>query len=178
VAEACRKLIELGHRRIGFVRGPQGFRSAKERELGFHDALRSAGLTMPEELSAQGDYRINSGTEAGRTLLSLKSRPTAIFASNDEMAAGVMQVALGQGIAVPEQLSIIGFDDSPTATHIWPRLSTVRWPIREMGAHAAHLLVSDFLPPVQGMDEPEYAKLPSMFIERQSVAAPEKSGVK
>lgn len=177
VAQACRKLIELGHRRIGFVRGPQGFRSAKERELGFQDALHSAGITMPDELSAQGDYRINSGTEAGRKLLSLKNRPTAIFASNDEMAAGVMQVALGQGISVPGQLSIIGFDDSPTATHIWPRLSTVRWPIREMGANAAHMLVSDFLPPVQGMDKPEYAMLPSTFIERQSVAAADKSSV-
>lgn len=174
VEKACRKLIELGHRRIGFVRGPQGFRSARERELGFQDALRGAGLTMSEELIAQGNYRIDSGTEAGHKLLSLKDRPTAIFASNDEMAAGVMQVALGNGISVPEQLSIIGFDDSPTATHIWPRLSTVRWPIREMGAHAAHMLVSEFLPPVPGIGEPEYAMLASTFVERQSVAAPEK----
>lgn len=174
VEQACRKLIDLGHRRIGFVRGPQGFRSAKERELGFQDALAAAGLTISDELIAQGNYRIDSGTEAGERLLSLKDRPTAIFASNDEMAAGVMQVALGNGISVPEQLSIIGFDDSPTATHIWPRLSTVRWPIREMGAHAAHMLVSDFLPPVPDIKDPEYAMLPSTFVERQSVAAPKK----
>lgn len=172
VAEACRKLIEMGHRRIGFVRGPEGFRSARERELGILDALHSADLTLADELCVKGNYRIDSGTEAAHKLLSLANRPTAIFASNDEMAAGVMQVALGLGIKVPEQLSIIGFDDSPTATHIWPRLTTVRWPIREMGSHSAHMLVSDFLPPVEGIDQPEYAMLPSRFVERQSVAPP------
>lgn len=173
VAEAVGKLVELGHRRIGFVRGPVGFRSAAEREKGFLEALADAGLTLPAELSAPGNYRYTAGIEAGEKLLSLGSPPTAIFCSNDEMAAGVMSVAYGKGIAVPTDLSIIGFDDSPTATHIWPALSTVRWPIREMGVRAARILVPDFLDITsKAGDEPNV--MASTFVERQSVAAPKR----
>src|SRR3546814_12306569 len=88
------------------------------------------------------------------------------------MAAGVMSVAHGKGVAVPGELSIIGFDDSPTATHIWPTLSTVRWPIRDMGVRAARTLVADFLGPQAKIAEDESPVLPSTFIERQSVAPP------
>ena len=170
VAEAVRRLIALGHRRIGFVRGPVGFRSAAEREQGFLEALAEAGLELPAELNAPGNYRHAAGIEAGEALLSLAAPPTAIFCSNDEMAAGVMSVAHSKGVKVPEQLSIIGFDDSPTATHIWPALSTVRWPIHEMGIRAAQTLVPDFLAP--GTKVAEGAVLASTFVERQSVAPP------
>jgi len=172
VAEAVGKLIGLGHRRIGFVRGPVGFRSAAEREQGFREALAEAGLSLPDELYAPGNYRYTAGVDAGEALLSLKEPPTAVFVSNDEMAAGVMSVAHGKGIAVPAALSIIGFDDSPTATHIWPALSTVRWPIREMGSRAARALVSDFLGPNAKLADDESPVMPSTFIERQSVAPP------
>ena len=172
VAEAVGKLIGLGHRRIGFVRGPVGFRSAAEREQGFREALAEAGLSLPDELYAPGNYRYTAGVDAGEALLSLKEPPTAVFVSNDEMAAGVMSVAHGKGIAVPAALSIIGFDDSPTATHIWPALSTVRWPIREMGSRAARALVSDFLGPNAKLTDDESPVMPSTFIERQSVAPP------
>ena len=172
VVEVCRKLIALGHRDIGFIRGPVGFRSAAEREKGFHEALAEAGLTLADEYYAPGNYRYAAGVEAGEQLLSLPKPPTAIFCSNDEMAAGVMRVAHEKGIAVPDQLSIIGFDDSPTATHIWPALSTVRWPIREMGVRAAQLLVPDFLGPAGKATDEDPAALVSTFIERQSVAPP------
>lgn len=172
VAEAVSKLIALGHRRIGFVRGPVGFRSAAEREEGFRAALTDAGLSLPEELYAPGNYRYAAGVDAGKKLLSLAEPPTAVFVSNDEMAAGVMSVAHGKGLSVPAELSIIGFDDSPTATHIWPALSTVRWPIREMGARAARTLVSDFLGPDAKLADDESPVMPSTFVERQSVAAP------
>ena len=175
VAEAVRGLIALGHRRIGFVCGPVGFRSAAEREKGFLEALAEAGLSLPAELNAPGNYRYTSGIEGGEALLSLAEPPTAIFCSNDEMAAGVMSVAHGKGIAVPERLSIIGFDDSPTATHIWPALTTVRWPIREMGSRAARTLVPDFLGPGAKIAEGESPVMPSTLVERQSVAAPHKS---
>src|SRR3546814_9677788 len=102
---------------------------------------------LPAELYAPGNYRYTDGIEAGEALLSLAAPPTAVFCSNDEMAAGLMSVAHGKGIKVPGELSIIGFDDSPTATHIWPALSTVRWPIRDMGIRAAQTLVPDFLGP-------------------------------
>src|SRR3546814_10031133 len=88
------------------------------------------------------------------------------------MAAGVISVAHDKGIRVPGDLSIIGFDDSPTATHIWPALSTVRWPIREMGMRAARTLVAEFLGPEAKIAESDSPGLPSTFIERQSVAAP------
>ena len=120
VAEAVRTLIALGHTRIGFVRGPEGFRSAAERETGFREALAEAGLSLADEHYAPGNYRYAAGVEAGENLLSLATPPTAIFCSNDEMAAGVIRVAHEKGIKVPDQLSDIGFDDSPTATHIWP----------------------------------------------------------
>ncbi len=171
VAEAVRGLIARGHRRIGFVRGPAGFRSAAEREKGFMEALAEAGLELPDAYHARGNYRYASGVEAGKALLALASPPTAIFCSNDEMAAGVMGIAHGKGIAVPGQLSIIGFDDSPTATHIWPALTTVRWPIREMGSRAARTLVPDFLGSGAKVASDESPVLPSILVERQSVAA-------
>jgi LacI family transcriptional regulator len=172
VAEAVGKLIALGHRRIGFVRGPVGFRSASEREKGFLEALEAAGLTLAAEHNAPGNYRFTAGVEAGEALLSLAEPPTAIFCSNDEMAAGVISVAHGKGIAVPGQLSIIGFDDSPTATHIWPALSTVRWPIREMGVRSAQTLVPDFLGSAAKLADKDPGILASTFIERESVAPP------
>ncbi|AUX69683.1 LacI family transcriptional regulator [Porphyrobacter sp. HT-58-2] len=170
VTEACQLLIAMGHRRIGFVRGPQGFRSAAERELGFHAALAAAGIPVSPEYCAQGDYRFESGRSAGRLLLGLDPRPTAIFASNDEMAAGVMHAAFERNLQIPRDLSLVGFDDSPTATHVWPSLTTVRWPIRDMGMLAAEKLLGDFLP--QRRFSGDSVHLPSELIERSSIAPP------
>lgn len=161
-------LIAKGHRDIGFVRGPEGFLSAHERESGFLAAITSAGLTLAAERSAVGTYRFESGVEAGWKLLGRKDRPTAIFASNDEMAAGVIHSARALGIRVPEELSIVGFDDSVTATHIWPQLSTVRWPIYAMGELAARKLLPEFLPPA---DAPLPVTVESTYIDRASVSA-------
>jgi LacI family transcriptional regulator len=168
VAEACATLIAKGHKHIGFVRGPAGFRSAEEREKGFRQAMADGGLVQAPELTVEGNYRFESGVAAGHKLLSLSPRPTAIFAGNDEMAAGVMHAARERNLSVPEDLSIIGFDDSPTAVHIWPPLSTVRWPIREMGRIAAQKLVPDFLDITDNNDLPTI--LESHFIDRMSVA--------
>lgn len=170
VAEACRLLQSHGHRRIAFVRGPHGFRSAAERELGFDAAMDEAGLPVPDAYRGQGDYRFDSGRRAGRTLLGLADAPTAILASNDEMAAGVVHAARERGLEVPRDLSVVGFDDSPTAQHIWPSLTTVRWPIKDMGMLAAEKLIGDFLPSRRfsvGTHE-----LPSELIERSSIASP------
>lgn len=170
VKSVCEKLIALGHRRIGFVRGPLGFRSAAEREMGFREALAEARLQLPDAYACPGNYRFSDGIEAGEHLLALPEPPTAIFCSNDEMAAGVMNVAHGKAIAVPAQLSIVGFDDSPTATHIWPALSTIRWPIHQMGQRAAQLLVPEFLGHAGRGSTEEAERLNSAYIERQSVA--------
>ena len=169
VTMAARVLIDKGHRRIGFVRGPEGFRSPVEREAGFRAALAERGIALDDDLFVAGTYRFQSGIEAGRTLLSRQPRPTAIFASNDEMAAGVMHAAREQGLQLPRDLSVMGFDDSPTAKHIWPALSTVHWPIEEMGELAAHKLVGEFLP--GSVDIGSATIVPSRLVERDSVEA-------
>ena len=167
VQGAIAYLIEQGHSRIGLVTGPHGFRSAVERRLGFEAALAAAGIKLPKSLIAPGEYTFESGVAAADRLLDLSPRPTAIFASNDEMAAGVLYAARVRGIGVPEQLSIIGFDDTPIAAHVWPPLTTVRWPITAMGRSAALKLIS------KGTDD---ALEPSTFltslIRRGSVARP------
>lgn len=137
VSDAVAWLAEMGHKRIGFVAGPEGFLSARERELGFAEGMARAGLKPDAKIAARGDYRFESGLAAGQKLLSAKSPPSAIFSSNDEMAAGLVHAARERGMSVPENLSIIGFDDTAIAAHIWPPLTTVRWPIRAMAATAA-----------------------------------------
>ena len=168
---AVRGLINMGHRRIGFVRGPQGFRSPIEREAGFLAALDEAGIAVDPALMTEGNYRFASGQRAGEQLLSVDPRPTAIFSSNDEMAAGVMHAARELGLELPRALSIMGFDDSPTASHVWPALSTVHWPIEEMGYLAAYRLVPQFLAKSDDIaDETEIVA--SRIVERGSVAPP------
>ena len=140
--EAAQHLISLGHRRIGVITGPNGYRSAAERWSGFRDVLRKAGLEPPSDYVVEGGYNFESGVACAEYLLSLEPRPTAIFASNDEMAAGVYHVANQRGIRIPDELSVIGFDDTPLAARMWPPLTTVRWPIRDMGRTAAQLLLA------------------------------------
>ncbi len=168
VAEAAHHLIEQGHRRIGFIAGPHGFRSARERREGFERALAEANVALPRSLQADGTYRFESGIAAAERLLDLSPRPTAIFACNDEMAAGVIHVARQRGLDVPRDLSVVGFDDTAIASHIWPPLTTVRWPIASMARAAALKVIA-----AEGQDP---ADEPSLFrsslIRRASVAPP------
>ena len=141
VREAIDVLVGLGHRRIGLIEGPDGFRSALERREGWREALAAHGLPCGGELVARGNYTFETGREAARKLLEHAEPPTAIFASNDVMAAGVVHAAREAGLSVPEDLSIIGFDDTAIAATIWPPLTTVRWPIRTMARTAALKLI-------------------------------------
>jgi len=141
VSEAVAWLAELGHTRIGFIAGPEGFRSARERQDGFVEGMARAGHKPDPAIMARGTYRFESGRAAGEQLLSAKEPPTAVFSSNDEMAAGLLHAARERGLDVPQDLSIIGFDDTATAAHIWPPLTTVRWPIRTMASTAARKLI-------------------------------------
>jgi LacI family transcriptional regulator len=172
MAEATRHLLDLGHRRIGFVAGPHGFRSAGERRAGFEQAIHDAGIKLPRSLIADGTYRFESGVAAGDRLLDVSPRPTAIVASNDEMAAGVMHAARQRGLNIPEDLSLTGFDDTPIAAHIWPPLTTVRWPIIPMARSAALKLLAGMMDD----DDAEAGEEPSLFlstlIRRASVAPP------
>lgn len=140
--EAGKHIAELGHKRIGMVTGRRSFRSAHERREGFEEGLDEFGVKLLPEYVAQGDYTFESGLARGAELIDLDPPPTAIFAANDEMAAGVMQSALIAGLKVPDQLSVVGFDNFQTATRIWPRLTTVETPSREVGMLAARQLLS------------------------------------
>jgi LacI family transcriptional regulator len=167
VREATDYLISLGHRRIALVEGPQDFRSARERRAGFEQALGEAGIALPRSMVAKGDYRFETGLLAGERLLTLTPRPTAIFCCNDEMAAGVIHAAGRLGLDVPRDLSVIGFDDTPTAAHVWPPLTTVRWPIVTMARAATHRLIA-----ANDRDADSALLFPSTLIHRASVAAP------
>jgi LacI family transcriptional regulator len=171
VRSAVAHLIEAGHRRIGLVIGPHGFRSAHERQKGYEEALQAAGLPLQRTLMVQGDYRFESGMRAAEQLLDLTAKPTAVFSSNDEMAAGVLHVARQRGLNVPQDLSIIGFDDTPIASHIWPPLTTVRWPIATMARAAAVKLVGDTMGDRVEADGDE-SLFVSTLIRRASVAPP------
>lgn len=130
-------LIALGHRRIGFIKGRAGTATTANRLEGYKAALDGAGIAFDPALVAEGDYQLRSGLECGNALLELQPRPTAIFASNDDMASGVMIAAHRMGLAVPAELSVAGFDDSEAAASLWPPLTTIRQPIAEMAAAAA-----------------------------------------
>ncbi len=135
-------LIGLGHRRIGFVRGNPNNSASAERWRGFVAAIEAAGLdpdAMPVE---QGDFTFRSGIVAGERLIDRADRPTAIFASNDDMAAAAISVAHRRGLHVPDDLSIVGFDDTSLATTTWPEITTVRQPIAAMAEVAVELLLT------------------------------------
>ncbi|WP_267387352.1 LacI family DNA-binding transcriptional regulator [Sphingomonas sp. GC_Shp_3] len=172
VREATKYLIAEGHRRIGLIAGPHGFRSARERRLGFEDALRDAGIALPRSMIADGNYQFDSGLVAADRLLDLVPRPTAIFSCNDEMAAGVIHAACQRGLSVPRDLSVIGFDDTPIAAHMWPPLTTVRWPIATMARSAALKLIAG----VTEQTSDDQVREPSLFrstlIRRGSVSSP------
>ena len=171
VRGAVEHLIEAGHRRIGLIAGPHGFRSAIERQHGYEEALEAAGIPIQRTMIVHGDYRFESGMRAAERLLDLAPRPTAVFSSNDEMAAGVLHVAHQRGLTVPQDLSIIGFDDTPIASHIWPPLTTVRWPIATM-ARAAALKLVGAAAGDRGAEDGETSMFVSNLIRRASVAPP------
>ena len=148
--EAANYLESLGHRRIGLITGPQRYLSARERGGGFLAALAKRGIELAPEYIIEGGYTFESGVAGAERLLALPEPPTAIFALNDEMAAGVYKAAHRLGLSLPDQLSIIGFDDSPLATRLWPSLTSVRLPIWDMGLHAAAMLLSPEEAPREG----------------------------
>ncbi|WP_199192910.1 LacI family DNA-binding transcriptional regulator [Allosphingosinicella deserti] len=158
-------LLDLGHRRIGFVAGHPEHPSSRLRRQGYQAALDAAGVGENQPIE-QGFNDTASGYEAGRRLLSASKRPTAIFASNDDMAAGVVQAAHELGIDVPRQLSVAGFDDSQIAAIVWPALTTIRQPAYEMAFAAAGLLIDL----VRDRPAPAVTELAYTLVQRGSTA--------
>ncbi|WP_454886643.1 LacI family DNA-binding transcriptional regulator [Sphingomonas oryzagri] len=135
-------LLTLGHRRIGFIIGDRDYAASGQRMNGYVRALSERGIGLDLALVRQGNFGFGSGAAAAEELLREQDRPTAIFASSDDMAAGALAVAHRLGIKVPDELSIAGFDDTDFAAVVWPALTTVRQPIRALAEAAAELLLS------------------------------------
>ncbi|MBL8542768.1 MAG: LacI family DNA-binding transcriptional regulator [Hyphomonadaceae bacterium] len=138
---AVEHLLASGHRRVAIVTAPAIHHAAAERLLGYFDALKAASIPVDSDLIVSGRFDLESGREAAVKLLDLPQPPTAIFAANDDMALGVMRTARERGLKVPEELSIVGFDDTPASLSAWPPLTTVRQPLEELGAAAVELIV-------------------------------------
>lgn len=137
--EAMDYLLSLGHKRIGYISGRAELESSNRRLLGYRDSLKSAGIPIDDKLIASGEYTTQTGIKGARELFALNDRPTAIFASNDQMAMGVYQVAQEMGIRIPEDLSLIGFDNIPESKYLG--LTTVDQFISEMGYTATEMLI-------------------------------------
>jgi LacI family transcriptional regulator len=162
---ATRYLIELGHRRIGFVTGNMAMASAVNRLKGYSAALVDYALPNDPALIIEGDFLQQSGFSAGKKLFALPNRPTAIFVSNDVMAFGLMDAARDQGLRIPDDVSVIGFDDIPEAASIYPPLTTIRQPLEQMGRMGARILLRAIDDP---FIQPERIVLPTELIVRCS----------
>jgi LacI family transcriptional regulator len=171
--EMTRHLVALGHQRIGFIIGHPNQTASTRRLAGFKAAMAEAGLEVPAELVSQGMFNYRSGLDAAEVLLASEPRPTAIFASNDDMAAATVAIAHRLHLDVPGDLTVAGFDDAPLATTIWPELTTVRQPISEMAGAAVDLLTRQIRARRSGAsDAPEHIVMEHSLIRRQSDAAP------
>ncbi|WP_300544958.1 LacI family DNA-binding transcriptional regulator [Maricaulis sp.] len=167
-------LLGLGHRRIGFIQGPEGHGASRERFEGFSEAMAAAGQKIDSELVVPGAFTYRSGLDAAERLLTLKQRPTAVFASNDDMAVAVIALAHRYSLNIPDDLTVVGFDDTQTATAIWPQLTTVRQPISAMASEAVELLAEclDLERSGEAGHVNERREIHSEIVIRDSSAAP------
>lgn len=156
-------LINLGHRCIAFVRGHPDHMASDDRLFGYRRALDRAGIPFEPHLVTDGEFDFDSGCLAARLFFALPEPPTAIFAANDDMAAGVLAVAHDRGVEVPRQLSVVGFDDTTLARTVWPPLTTIHQPMFDLAFAAAGLLLSG---------EFAHRRLDHKLVERGSAAAP------
>ncbi|MFN4136618.1 MAG: LacI family DNA-binding transcriptional regulator [Novosphingobium sp.] len=171
--DMTRHILDLGHRRIGFIIGNPHQSASALRLAGFRDAMSEAGVPVDEALVKQGQFTYRSGLDAAMELLALSDRPTAIFASNDDMAAGCVAAAHRNDLDVPRDLTVCGFDDTALASTIWPELTTIRQPIRQMAETALDLLVQDIR--ARRQDDargPRHATLDYQLVRRDSDAPP------
>lgn len=164
-AEAARHLADLGHKRIALISGPPTFRSSLERRKGFEAGLAERGLSLDPGLVRQGAYTYESGVAAAKELFELEDRPTAIFCLNDEMASGAYLAARQAKLDIPEDVSIVGFDDSSIASRLWPLMTSVRLPLRDMGRMAGEMLVPN---PLRDKDADAHEVQPQLIVRASS----------
>ncbi len=166
--DATEHLLGLGHKRIGFIAGPEEYKLSGWRQSGWRDAMTAARLPT-DSLCADGDFSFESGLEAARNLLQLEERPTAILASNDQMAMATISIADEMGLDVPGDLSVVSFDNTPTAMLSQPALTSVDQPVADTTSLAVELIIAL----QKGQPIPDAPTIvPARLIERDSTAAP------
>ncbi|PXY87514.1 LacI family transcriptional regulator [Bifidobacterium asteroides] len=165
---ATRHLIELGHQRIGTITGPDGVMCSIARLDGYRTALHEAGLESDPRLIRQGQFSVADGERFAMELLNLDDRPTAIFAQSDFLAMGVYKAAKHLGISIPDELSVVGFDDIQTAAFMGPALTTIHQPLTEMAARAAKMILDTR----SGKAVDPRAILPNTLVVRESTCPP------
>ncbi len=169
--ELTNLLLKLGHERIAFIKGPADQSASAARYQGFVSAMRAHGIEPDLELVKSGEFTFASGRDAAQQLLSGPKPPTAVFASNDDMALGVLAAAHRLGLNVPAELTVVGFDDSPTAALVWPPLTTVRQPVAEMARTAVEMLVQGHRAEAPADDADLHKVLAHELIVRDSTRA-------
>jgi LacI family repressor for deo operon, udp, cdd, tsx, nupC, and nupG len=167
--DAVRHLIELGHQHIAHIAGMRRVPSTIRRLEGYRAALAAAGLAAPAELIATGDFTVSSGAAAMTHLMALPQPPTAVFCSNDEMAYGAIRALFRMGLSVPDDVSVVGFDDQNLAEFYNPPLTTVNVPRHELGRRAAQELIDQ----LAGRDVAREVVLPTRLVVRESTAPPQ-----
>jgi DNA-binding LacI/PurR family transcriptional regulator len=166
---ATRHLISLGHQRIAMIGGPEHVLCSRARVDGYRAALETAGLSVDLNLVRHGDFHVEAGYKQFSALLALKDRPTAVFAGSDLQAVGVYEAARAAGLRVPEDLSVVGFDDLPVASWVGPPLTTVRQPLQEMAAAGARMVITLAR---GGKVEHHRVELATSLVVRSSTAPP------
>ena len=165
---AVKHLASLGHKKIGMLLGPQSHVDGRERNESFCEAMKTAGLELRPEWLIESGFQPNEGLKAGRQLFSLNDRPTAVCCGNDEAALGLYRACHENGVRIPDDLSVIGFDNAPMATMVEPNLTTVVQPFDEMSRHAAKSLIAL----IDGCSVTDSQRFETSLVVRKSTARP------
>lgn len=166
-----RYLHRLGHTHIAIISGPAERLASRDRLAGYRTIMRQLGLPLNDAHQVNGDFSEGSGRQAMEELLHVRPRPTAVFATNDRMAIGAIRAAVTNGLRVPEDISIVGFDDIPIAPYLNPPLTTLRQPLYDLGGEAARLLLSMTDGSIESSDAPR-VMLPTRLMERGTAGPP------
>jgi LacI family transcriptional regulator len=172
VDQAMQHLLTLGHRRLATITGPPGWVATEERRAAYHATLAGAGIRPEPAFEVASDFQVGPAVQAAATLLDLPEPPTAIFAFNDSIAIGVLRAARDRGLRVPEDLSVVGFDDIEPATLVTPALTTVRQPLSELGRTGVNVLVRLL---ERRASETPHIELATRLVVRESTAPPRRS---
>lgn len=167
---AVKHLVALGHRRIAYINGPEGWHSAQRRLVGYKGELAAQGLNFDPTLVQPGDWELEGGYKAAKNLLSLAELPTAIFAANDLMALGAIYAIQDAGLKVPEDIAVVGYDNRDFTKIVRPKITTVSMPIYEMGRAAAELLLKQI---TEGQAKADEIKIRGQLFVRETCGADE-----